>query len=165
MSTGSAHWPWTRSMEIRPLGDALGLPFRVHLAPWYVVPAMFASHPFLNDETKMALPNLPNVLKCPETIESVFYMYRFTGDRKYQDWGWAMLQSLEKHLRVETGGYSGVRSVEARPLQFTDKQESFFLAETLKYLYLLFSPTDLIDVNEFVFNTEAHPVRILKDQQ
>ncbi len=63
---------------------------------------------------------------------------------------------------MESGGYSGVRSVEARPLQFTDKQESFFLAETLKYLYLLFSPSDLISLDEFVFNTEAHPFRLLR---
>lgn len=38
--------------------------------------------------------------------------------------------------------------------------QSFFLAETLKYLYLLFSPSDLIPLNEWVFNTEAHPLKI-----
>jgi mannosyl-oligosaccharide alpha-1,2-mannosidase len=36
-----------------------------------------------------------------------------------------------------------------------DYQESFFLAETLKYLYLMFSD-DLVDLTKHVFNTEAH---------
>lgn len=39
--------------------------------------------------------------------------------------------------------------------------QSFFLAETLKYLYLLFSPPSVISLDEWVFNTEAHPIRIV----
>jgi mannosyl-oligosaccharide alpha-1,2-mannosidase len=45
--------------------------------------------------------------------------------------------------------------------QKDDKMQSFFLAETLKYLYLLFSPSTVIPLDEWVFNTEAHPVRIV----
>jgi mannosidase alpha-like ER degradation enhancer 2 len=37
--------------------------------------------------------------------------------------------------------------------------ESFFLAETLKYLYLLFAPPETIDIHSVVFNTEAHPMK------
>ena len=39
--------------------------------------------------------------------------------------------------------------------------QSFFLAETLKYLYLLFSPPSVISLDEWVFNTEAHPLKIM----
>lgn len=39
--------------------------------------------------------------------------------------------------------------------------QSFFLAETLKYLYLLFSSSSVIPLDEWVFNTEAHPIRIV----
>ena len=46
------------------------------------------------------------------------------------------------------------------PVQ-NNKMESFWLAETLKYLYLLFSPDSTIPLDEYVFNTEAHPLRIL----
>lgn len=42
--------------------------------------------------------------------------------------------------------------------------ESFFLAETLKYLYLLFSDDSLLPLDEWVFNTEAHPFKVLSDQ-
>ena len=40
-----------------------------------------------------------------------------------------------------------------------DSMESYFLAETLKYLYLLFAPRGTLDLNKMVFNTEAHPLR------
>jgi len=39
--------------------------------------------------------------------------------------------------------------------------QSYFLSETLKYLYLLFSPSSVISLDEWVFNTEAHPLRIM----
>ena len=43
-------------------------------------------------------------------------------------------------------------------MQLEDRMDSFVLAETFKYLYLLFAdPQDLmIDVNSFVFTTEGH---------
>ena len=44
--------------------------------------------------------------------------------------------------------------------QKNEIQESFLLAETLKYLYLIFSDDELISLDEFVLNTEAHPLRI-----
>lgn len=47
------------------------------------------------------------------------------------------------------------------PPTHDDTQQSFFLAETLKYLYLLFSPADVLPLDEWVFNTEAHPLKIL----
>ncbi|CAG9557933.1 unnamed protein product [Danaus chrysippus] len=70
-----------------------------------------------------------------------------------------MLQALEKHCRVE-GGYTGLLNVYHASPQGDDVQQSFFLAETLKYLYLLFSEDSLLPLNEWVFNTEAHPLPI-----
>jgi mannosidase alpha-like ER degradation enhancer 2 len=40
-----------------------------------------------------------------------------------------------------------------------DEMESFFFAETLKYLFLLYAPADTIDLKTTVLNTEAHPIR------
>lgn len=56
-------------------------------------------------------------------------------------------------------GYCGLKDVE-NPAVKSDAQESYFLAETLKYLYLIFSDDDVISVDEYVFNTEAHPFPI-----
>jgi len=103
----------------------------------------------------------PHNLLRPETVESIFYMYRITGDKKYQDWGWEIFQAFEKHSKT-SAGYSGCHDVGQVPVAWDDRMESFFLAETMKYLYLLFAPTSLIPLDEFVFNTEAHPTRIFR---
>lgn len=47
----------------------------------------------------------------------------------------------------------------AREKNIENKMESFWTAETLKYFYLVFSTPDMIDLDEWVFNTEAHPFR------
>ena len=46
------------------------------------------------------------------------------------------------------------------PVSHEDSHQSFWIAETLKYLYLLFSPETLFPLDEWVFNTEAHPMKI-----
>ena len=57
-------------------------------------------------------------------------------------------------------GYSGITDVNNLFSAKDDVQQSFFLAETLKYLYLIFSDDDVIPLDKFVFNTEAHPLLI-----
>ncbi|XP_007557827.1 endoplasmic reticulum mannosyl-oligosaccharide 1,2-alpha-mannosidase-like [Poecilia formosa] len=102
-----------------------------------------------------------NLLR-PETVESLFYLYRFTKDRKYQDWGWKILQNFNKYTKVSSGGYTSINNVcDPDYPSPRDKMESFFLGETLKYFYLLFSEdADLINLDKYVFNTEAHPLPI-----
>ena len=39
---------------------------------------------------------------------------------------------------------------------------SFFLAETLKYLYLLYADDTLLPLDQWVFNTEAHPLPVIQ---
>ncbi|MCO5596999.1 hypothetical protein L7F22_051071 [Adiantum nelumboides] len=98
-----------------------------------------------------------NILR-PETVESLMYLWRTTGDNVYREWGWNIFMAFEKQSRIESG-YVGLRDVNSGLKD--DKMQTFFLAETLKYLYLLFSPSDLIPLNEWVFNTEAHPIRVI----
>ncbi|KAG0367461.1 hypothetical protein BGZ54_003837 [Gamsiella multidivaricata] len=93
----------------------------------------------------------------PETLESLWILYRLTGEKKYQDQAWEIFQSLEKHCRTSIA-YSGLLDVN-EPNLYDNKMESFFLAETMKYLYLMFSTPDVISLDNFVLNTEAHPLR------
>lgn len=53
-----------------------------------------------------------------------------------------------------------MRDVDQVPVEHEDRMETFWLSETLKYLYLLFSGPDVLPLNEYVFNTEAHPLPI-----
>lgn len=99
-------------------------------------------------------------LSChrPEAIESVFYMYRVTGDITWQDKGWAMWQAIMKHTRAEHG-HSAIDDVGLENPRQVDEMESFWLAETLKYFYLLYSEPDVVSLDDWVLNTEAHPFR------
>lgn len=99
-------------------------------------------------------------LQRPETVESLFLMWRITGDQVYREWGWAIFEAFVKHAAVEggEGGFTSLDTVMEVPPRMRDNMESFWLAETLKYLYLLFSPTDILPLDEIVWNTEAHPL-------
>ncbi|KAF2015697.1 glycoside hydrolase family 47 protein [Aaosphaeria arxii CBS 175.79] len=97
-------------------------------------------------------------LQRPETVESLFYMWRITGDEIYREWGWEMFESFVKHTIVENGGgFTSVNDVMVVPPPSRDNMESFWLAETLKYFYLLFGPNDILPLDQIVLNTEAHP--------
>ncbi|KAH3746007.1 mannosyl-oligosaccharide 1,2-alpha-mannosidase [Pelomyxa schiedti] len=96
----------------------------------------------------------------PETLESMFILWRLTHDPIYQDWGWDLWLAIDKHCKCAGGGYSGILNVVDGKFVKDDSQPSYFLAETLKYLYLLYSPDDLIPLDKYVFNTEAHPLSI-----
>ncbi|NXP54096.1 MA1C1 mannosidase, partial [Heliornis fulica] len=95
----------------------------------------------------------------PEVVESYMYMWRLTHDPKYRQWGWEVVKALEKHCRVEAG-FSGIRDVYTTTPTHDNMQQSFFLAETLKYLYLLFCEDDVLSLDDWVFNTEAHPLPV-----
>jgi mannosidase alpha-like ER degradation enhancer 2 len=88
----------------------------------------------------------------PELAESLWYLYRATKDPKYIDGAKAMVDSLSL-IRVLCG-FANVKSV--IDLALDDRMESFFLAETLKYLYLIFDEENFVNHGNYVFNTEAH---------
>lgn len=109
--------------------------------------------------------NSKHSLLRPEAVESLFVLYRITGDNIYREWGWQIFGALQTHARIPTGGYSSIKDVTVQPVVHNDHMESFFLAETLKYLYLLFSDGHTIPLEDYVFNTEAHPLPVWKPQQ
>ncbi|XP_076920775.1 mannosyl-oligosaccharide 1,2-alpha-mannosidase MNS1-like [Bidens hawaiensis] len=112
---------------------------------------------FFHSGQDMTVGTSWNILR-PETVESLFYLWRLTGNKTYQEWGWNIFQAFEKNSRVESG-YVGLKDVNTGVKD--NMMQSFFLAETLKYLYLLFSPPSVISLDEWVFNTEAHPLKIV----
>ncbi|TQD80628.1 hypothetical protein C1H46_033807 [Malus baccata] len=112
---------------------------------------------FFHDGQDLSVGTSWNILR-PETIESLFYLWRLTGNKTYQEWGWNIFQAFEKNSRIESG-YVGLKDVNTGDKD--NMMQSFFLAETLKYLYLLFSPSSVISLDEWVFNTEAHPIKIM----
>ena len=101
----------------------------------------------------------------PEVLESLYYAYRVTGNTTYQDWSWAAFQAINATTRVGSG-YSQINNVNvAGGDGFTNVQESFLFAEVMKYAYLIQAADGPWQVNyqgqnQFVFNTEAHPLKV-----
>jgi mannosidase alpha-like ER degradation enhancer 2 len=92
----------------------------------------------------------------PEALESAYVLYTLTGDEEYKAMGWDIFQRIVRWCRTEVG-YAHLSDV--RTKEWSDGMESFFLAETLKYAYLLFAPDAPLDFGTVVFNTEAHPLK------
>lgn len=95
----------------------------------------------------------------PEFIESTWYLYRATKDPWYIHVGEMTLKDIKRRCRVPCG-WAGLHDV--RTGEQTDRMESFFLGETIKYLFLLFTPQHPLNHWDapFVFTTEGHPVII-----
>lgn len=162
-------------------------------APNGIMPEMFRMTPCpshapcaYDDETSRTqqFPGFARVTDArymlrPEAIESVFYMYRITGERRYQDIAWSMFEAIEKRTRTDLAN-AAIRDVTLKVeaeetgelrrrvnvgtdeggLALADSMESFWMAETLKYFYLIFSEPDVLSLDQWVFNTEAHPFRL-----
>jgi mannosidase alpha-like ER degradation enhancer 2 len=92
----------------------------------------------------------------PEIIESTYYLYHYTGDPKYRQMGEEMFDDFVKYCRTDSG-YTALADVISK--QQRDEMESFVLAETFKYFYLLFASPETLQFDNVIFNTEAHPLR------
>jgi hypothetical protein len=100
----------------------------------------------------------------------------------HREWGWKIFEAFEKYAKLPNGGYAALRDVTVIPPPQDDRMDTFFLvsiygviiyiwfntdyycvqAETLKYLYLLFGPNDIMPLDKYVLNTEAHPLPVFK---
>ncbi|KAJ7044147.1 glycoside hydrolase family 47 protein [Mycena alexandri] len=121
---------------------------------WYIKGAQGSQKP---DELP---PYDARYMLRPETVESLFLAYRLTGNEKYRTWAWDIFQAIERHCRVETGGYATIINVDEVPSRQEDKMETFMMSETLKYLYLIFADASVLPLDKYVLNTEAHPLPI-----
>ncbi|MGD2071748.1 MAG: glycoside hydrolase family 47 protein, partial [Gemmatimonadota bacterium] len=98
----------------------------------------------------------PAYVLRPEALESAYYMYRLTGDERWRDAGRDIFDRIDRWTRTDEA-FAQLASVVTK--ETSDGMQSFFLAETLKYAWLLFAPPEALDFDAVVFNTEAHPLR------
>lgn len=94
----------------------------------------------------------------PENIESCFYLYRLTNKAEYLWMGKVMLDDILKYCKTPDA-FASLKNVQTK--EQSNSMQSFFFAETLKYAFLLFAPEASFNFDNAVFNTEAHPFKIL----
>jgi ER degradation enhancer, mannosidase alpha-like 2 len=92
----------------------------------------------------------------PEIVESTYYLYHYTGDPEYRRIGEKMFDDFVRYCRTDSG-YAALADVTTK--QQLDEMESFVLAETFKYFYLLFALPETLQFDKVIFNTEAHPLK------
>ena len=91
----------------------------------------------------------PRYLLRPEAIESVFVLYRLTGDADLPESAWRMFSNIERNTRTEFGN-AMISDVRVDKSAKQNKMESFWTAETLKYFYLIFSEPSVVSLDEYV---------------
>jgi ER degradation enhancer, mannosidase alpha-like 2 len=119
----------------------------------YLMWTTFGVEPESFDYTTMKITS-PGYPLRPESLESAYYLYTLTGDERWRDMGKDIFHRIVTATRV-ANGFADLKDV--RTGAKSDRMESFFLAETLKYAYLLADPSAL-DFDHVIFNTEAHPL-------
>ena len=92
----------------------------------------------------------------PEIVESTYYLYHYTKDRRYLTMGESLWKDFVKYCKTDEG-YAALKSVVTK--EKSDSMQSFLFAETFKYFYLLFAPPNKLNFDKVIFNTEAHPIR------
>ncbi len=116
---------------------------------------LYGVEPEQIDYTTMAVTAKQYYLR-PEIIESAYYLYRYTNDPKYVRMGETFYTGLVAHCKTDAA-YTYLKDVTTG--EKADGMESFFFAETLKYLYLLLAPKETLQFDKIIFSTEAHPLR------
>ena len=94
---------------------------------------------------KKMKPTYPGYYLRPEIIESAWYLREATHDPVYRAMGETFYRSLVRYCRTEAA-YTSLTDVVSK--KQGDSMESFFFAETLKYLYLLLSPDGTIPLDK-----------------
>ena len=92
----------------------------------------------------------------PEVIESNYHLWHYTGDSTYYHRALAYWDAIDTYCRTELA-HAHLKSVVTK--EQDDVMATFFIAETLKYLYLTFATDSPVNPDDYVFSTEAHAFR------
>ncbi|KAI5649349.1 hypothetical protein M9H77_35354 [Catharanthus roseus] len=164
MNSAGLVWPLFNSLQafwpgLQVLAGDIDPAIRTHAAFFSV----WKKYGFTPEGFNLATFNVQRGQKSyplrPELIESTYWLYKATRNPRYLDAGRDMLASLQYGARC-TCGYCHISDVESHVQE--DHMESFFLAETVKYLWLLFDlaagPDNLIETGpyKYIFSTEGH---------
>jgi mannosyl-oligosaccharide alpha-1,2-mannosidase len=107
----------------------------------------------------IAIPDTRYNLR-PETIESIFVLYRVTGRENLLDIAWELFEKIQNATETSDANAALADVTTNGEPVHNDFMESYWMAQTLKYFYLIFSPPDVLSLDEYVFNSCGHPLRI-----
>uniref|UniRef100_J3L4K3 alpha-1,2-Mannosidase n=1 Tax=Oryza brachyantha TaxID=4533 RepID=J3L4K3_ORYBR len=164
MNSGATVWPLFNSLQafwpgLQVLAGDVDPAIRTHAA----FLSVWKKYGFTPEGFNLATSTVQNGQRSyplrPELIESTYWLFKATRDHRYLDAGRDILASLQYSAKCPCG-YCHISDVESH--QQDDHMESFFLAETVKYLWLLFDlaagPDNIVENGpyKYIFSTEGH---------
>lgn len=164
MNSGATVWPLFNSLQafwpgLQVLAGDVDPAIRTHAAFFSV----WKKYGFTPEGFNLATSTVQNGQRSyplrPELIESTYWLFKATRDHRYLDVGRDILASLQYGAKCPCG-YCHISDVETHKQD--DHMESFFLAETVKYLWLLFDlavgPDNIVENGpyKYIFSTEGH---------
>lgn len=164
MNSGATVWPLFNSLQafwpgLQVLAGDVDPAIRTHAAFFSV----WKKYGFTPEGFNLATSTVQNGQRSyplrPELIESTYWLFKATRDFRYLDVGRDILASLQYAAKCPCG-YCHISDVETHKQD--DHMESFFLAETVKYLWLLFDlavgPDNIVENGpyKYIFSTEGH---------
>jgi len=153
-----AYWPGVKILagELFESNEELNL-----LANYLKNRSFLPEHIHINELNRYPYEYINYPLR-PELVESLSVMYKATKDPKLLEVAFKQVDRIRKWCKTKCG-YANIKNVYT--LRKEDKMESFFLSETLKYLYLLFDPDNKFNRENYIFSTEAHPFPVVSSVQ
>jgi len=148
-----AYWPGVKILA----GELIESNEELHLLADYLKNRSFLPEHIHIDRINKKQYSYYNYPLRPELVESLSVMYKATKDPKLLTVAFKQVDRLRKWCKTKCG-YANIKNV--YDVTTEDKMESFFLSETLKYLYLLFDPENEYNKN-YIFSTEAHPFPVV----
>ena len=154
-------------------------PSKIGPENWAWTPKFSYDQPFYSPNTARAKKEWsesgfwstdPEYKGRPEYVESLFYAWRITGEQRFREWAWEAFSAMETHCKAPYG-YAQLADVyKVNPSEWPgtgegrwiDMQESFWAAETLKYLWLTFTDVETASLDNWVFSTEGHVFRMIR---
>jgi hypothetical protein len=148
-----------------------GIPFHLELAkelmksclkiadnfPAKFPPQMFTFN-ITQSQTSLEPFTHPGYDLSGDIFESLFVLYRLTGDESYREEGWKLFERLKDRARRDEG-YAQIRDVSQHEKAHANRCPPYAFSSTFKFLYLLFAPRTYLPLNEYVFNHRGHPFK------
>jgi len=153
-----AYWPGVKVLA----GELIESNEELHLLADYLKNKSFLPEHINIKSLRHSSYHYNNYPLRPELVESLSVMYKATKDPKLLEVAFKQVDRLRKWCKTKCG-YANVKNVYTA--QIEDKMESFFLSETLKYLYLLFDPNNKFNKENYIFSTEAHPFPVVSSNK
>lgn len=100
----------------------------------------------------------------PNYFKSLFYAWRVTGEIRYREWAWEAFKAVQRNCKTQYG-YAGLKDVMdasekgLASKKWTDEVKSGDVVQSLRWLWLTFSDTEVGSLDKWVFTSSGNMLK------